>query len=1195
MKPLASAKVAGAIASALISSSAFATSVFINEFHYDNDGGDVDEFIEIVAPEGTDLTDYSVVLYNGNNGAAYLTETLSGTVASLGDGMGSYVINLPTNGIQNGAPDGLALVDSNGQLIQFLSYEGSFTAVGGAADGITSVDIGIEETASTEIGMSLQLTGEGSEYDDFTWHANNQTPGAANQGQTFNFTVTPFINEIHYDNDGGDINELVEIAGSANTDLSGYTLVFYNGNGGSDYATESLSGVIPNLNDSGFGVLAFEKSGIQNGSPDGIALVGPDGTVIQFLSYEGELTATSGAANGLTSIDIGVSETTSTEVGLSLQLGGEGRQYSDFTWNAPASATAGAVNLTQVFGTSSDTDDGDSGSDDDGNDAPGIIPEGMFINEFHYDNDGGDENEFVEIAGPAGADLSTVSLVLYNGNGGTSYKTVTFTGTLPDEGNGYGTAAMLVSGIQNGAPDGLALVVDGDVVEFLSYEGVMTATNGPASGLTSTDILVSETGTALSTQSLQRVGEGNQRCSFIFAGPADASMGSINAGQLFTQEDDAQCSDIDDGSDDNQDDLVIGLCGDSATLISDVQGDSFVTPLNGQRVVIEAAVTAVLDGGSFFVQEEPSDQDSNPLTSEGIAVYAPDVSVSTGQIVRLLGTAEEYYEQTQLSDIEANLACGSNTTLATSMWLPVENALAFEALEGMLISNSQTLYVTQNYNYGEFGELGVAPSRLYQPTQIALPGSDEAFALASANALSQMLIDDTGSGDAVSAYYVPDDGFTADNSARSGMQVSNIEGVLGYAFNWYRVYQTKSPTTVNTNPREATPAISAKDLTIAGFNVLNLFNGDGNGGDFPTARGATTADEYARQLDKIVSALVVINADILGLMEIENDGFGSDSAIAQLVDALNSAMGEGTYAYIDASSVANNNGAVGTDEIVVGILHKPATVSVNEAPRVLYSSNSPSDDEGVLFVDTKNRPSLAQQFIHLASGETFVVNVNHFKSKGSSCGTGDDDYETGQGNCNKTRTRAATAVATWLEAEYPDTPVILLGDLNSYAKEDPITVLNDYGYSDAAATVIGELAYSYTFDGQLGTLDYLMTNALASEWLFDATEWHINADEPAVLDYNTEDNGDLFTNSLLYRASDHDPVIATFTMPSETMAGDWDSDGDIDMIDLQRLSMAIASNQDMDDSFDLNNDGLINIFDVMMLRNMCTNTGCATN
>ena len=186
-------------------------------------------------------------------------------------------------------------------------------------------------------------------------------------------------------------------------------------------------------------------------------------------------------------------------------------------------------------------------------------------------------------------------------------------------------------------------------------------------------------------------------------------------------------------------------------------------------------------------------------------------------------------------------------------------------------------------------------------------------------------------------------------------------------------------------------------------------------------------------------------------------------------------------------------------------------------------------------------------------------------------------------------------MVTWLEAEYPDTPVILLGDLNSYAKEDPITVLNDYGYSDAAATVIGELAYSYTFDGQLGTLDYLMTNTLASEWLFDATEWHINADEPAVLDYNTEDNGDLFTNSLLYRASDHDPVIATFTMPSETMAGDWDSDGDIDMIDLQRLSMAITSNQNMDDSFDLNNDGLINIFDVMMLRNMCTNTGCATN
>jgi predicted extracellular nuclease/cytoskeletal protein CcmA (bactofilin family) len=162
------------------------TPVFINEIHYDNTGTDADEAIEIAGPAGTDLTGWSIVLYNGANGASYDTDALSGTIPNLGSGFGVVVLNYPSNGIQNGAPDGIALVNASNVVIQFLSYEGSFTAVGGPADGMTSIDIGVDQEPAPAVGSSLQLTGTGANYEDFTWtETTANTFGAFNTGQTF--------------------------------------------------------------------------------------------------------------------------------------------------------------------------------------------------------------------------------------------------------------------------------------------------------------------------------------------------------------------------------------------------------------------------------------------------------------------------------------------------------------------------------------------------------------------------------------------------------------------------------------------------------------------------------------------------------------------------------------------------------------------------------------------------------------------------------------------------------------------------------------------------------------------------------------------------------------------------------------------------------------------------------------------------
>lgn len=160
--------------------------------------------------------------------------------------------------------------------------------------------------------------------------------------------VSVWFNEIHYDNNGGDTNELIELAGSANTDLSGWSLVAYNGTNGQSYKTITLNGTIPNqLNQ--LGTIAFNFSGLQNGGSDGVALVNDKNEVVQFISYEGTVTATNGPAQGQTSTDIGVRESNSTQLGYSLQLTGSGREYNDFTWQAPRQSSPGHINNNQGF------------------------------------------------------------------------------------------------------------------------------------------------------------------------------------------------------------------------------------------------------------------------------------------------------------------------------------------------------------------------------------------------------------------------------------------------------------------------------------------------------------------------------------------------------------------------------------------------------------------------------------------------------------------------------------------------------------------------------------------------------------------------------------------------------------------------------------------------------------------------------
>lgn len=975
-------------------------------------------------------------------------------------------------------------------------------------------------------------------------------------------TTLVFINEIHYDNASTDSGEGIEIAGLAGTDLAGVSLVPYNGSNGTSYSITALTGIIPDQ-EGGFGTLWFAISGLQNGAPDGVALVAADGTtVLQFLSYEGAFEATNGPAIGITSTDIGVAETSSTPVGESLQLVGSGFRYEDFTWQDAAASSNAAINSGQSF-----------------------VAPAPFINEIHYDNSGADSDEGVEIAGLAGLDLTGMSLVPYNGSNGTTYSVTALSGVIPNQQGGFGTLWFAISGLQNGAPDGVALVAaDGAVLQFLSYEGEFAATNGPASGISSTDIGMAETSSTPIGQSLQLIGSGVQYSDFAWQSPADGTAGQVNTNQTFGSGGA--------GGDTGGETVELGVCADPATLISAIQGSGSASPVEGDDHVVEAIVSASFANLSgFFIQEEAADMDADSQTSEGLFVYYTGTLPEVGSIVRVLGKVEERFEKTQLSASEAPLVCGSDVVVATSFSLPFANALVPESLEGMLVSASSELVVTDNYSLGRYGEVVLAPERLFVPTNLYVAGSPEAIALAANNALSKITLDDGMNGSNPEPVIYPTGELSAANTLRGGDTVSSLTGVMDFSFNLYRIIPTEAPTFAATNPRTVEPELTQGNLKVASLNVLNLFNGDGQGAGFPTARGASTAAELERQMAKTVAALAAMDADIVGLMEIENDGFTPTSAIAQLTDRLNAAVGAEVYSFVDGG------GVIGTDEIKVALLYKPGKVVTVGSYKILDSSNSITDEQGPLFVDTRNRPAFNQKFALLENGEEIVISVNHLKSKGSSCGAGDDDTTTGQGNCNLTRTRAAEALLAFLAQEYADAPTLIIGDLNSYAQEEPILTVKQAGYTDLANLFQGSGAYSYVFGGEFGYLDHALASASLVDKVVDTVEWHINADEPIVLDYNVESKSAQqqldFYAADAYRMSDHDPVVIALQLDAAVVKGDWDGDGDVDINDIKGLTNAIRKRQTIDMAFDLNNDGVVNILDTREMKLLCTRARCA--
>ena len=382
--------------------------------------------------------------------------------------------------------------------------------------------------------------------------------------------------------------------------------------------------------------------------------------------------------------------------------------------------------------------------------------------------------------------------------------------------------------------------------------------------------------------------------------------------------------------------------------IHEVQGNGAASPLVGTTVAIEGIVVGDFQDGAsgvngdlngFHVQEEDADADADALTSEGIFVYdgsSPAVNVQIGDLVQVEGVVSEFNDLTEITSFSGVTVVSSGNPIPTaaSVALPVNAVSDFEAYEGMLVTFPQALVISEYFNFDRFGEIVLTSERHLTPTAEFEPGSPEAAQAIQDFLLDKITLDDGRTNQNPDPAIHPNGGvFDLTNLFRGGDTVTNVTGVMDYAFGLYRVQPTQGADYVNANPRPVEPDDVGGSLKVASFNVLNYFTTLDDGvndicgpdGD-QECRGADNAEEFTRQRDKIIAALAEIDADVVGLLEIENHP--GDVPTADLVSGLNAAMGAEIYDYI-------STGAVGSDAIRVAVIYKPATVSAVGAFAVL--------------------------------------------------------------------------------------------------------------------------------------------------------------------------------------------------------------------------------------------------------------------
>ncbi|WP_394132990.1 ExeM/NucH family extracellular endonuclease [Shewanella maritima] len=695
------------------------------------------------------------------------------------------------------------------------------------------------------------------------------------------------------------------------------------------------------------------------------------------------------------------------------------------------------------------------------------------------------------------------------------------------------------------------------------------------------------------------------------------------------------------------------VCAD-LKMISEIQGTGSSSPLKGEKVAVQGVVTAFVEipKKGFYLRDIIAD--GNPLTSDGIFVESGNGSSSLiGQTLCLGSEVFESYGQTQLTTESWEvLDSGYTPTTATNIEILDSDGGSFETTleryEGMLVNlpedlnpmleGNQDMRVSRSFsfNYDSYrNNMTLAFMRPnMQPNQHNVAGTPESQAAADQNNDYRLIVESaTKAGNGDIPYY-PDFGVDpAQNYIRINDSVVGMEGVINYSYGDYSLTVTnelKSHNFIHNYPRTDSPDIDETveehhfPIRIASQNLFNYFNSPFGGAQnqFGQSRGADTHDEFIQQKTKLVEAIRALDADVVGLMEMENNGFGLTSAIADLVNEVNVYYNdewannhdkpystENRYVFVgfdhNGNQILDDLDALGSDAIATGIIYRPSKLSIErtrvvtmpqqKAPTIVNDNNEvikDGRDEILESGQNYHRDALVTTFLINQTGKRLTLAVNHFKSKGSTCWEDWQGVEFGdatvwtsdapdldfQGSCSEFRISGAVQLAEELKTVQGDK--IILGDLNAYAQEDPLLVLTEnprnktlvtashtfvgskpqfnssgapvtitetYGYVDIISKVFeqkGKSAWSYSYNDEVGSLDHILISPSLEDRVIDAADWHINAAESNLYDYNMEYKGDY--NNLVnkfyapdhFRSSDHDPALLTLSyLPGEADAG----------------------------------------------------------
>ncbi len=537
-------------------------------------------------------------------------------------------------------------------------------------------------------------------------------------------------------------------------------------------------------------------------------------------------------------------------------------------------------------------------------------------------------------------------------------------------------------------------------------------------------------------------------------------------------------------------------CEADTTPISQVQGSGAQSELTGQRVTVSGIVTLTQTEG-FFVQSAPADSDGDAATSEAlwIANTEPPDPPGQGERVAVAGQVTELPTGSAQHTLTALLdsywtVCGQASQLPLQMVARLDNLEAFENMRLQLPDGWQVadLYPLRNQ------QLRIASEKLYIPTQIVAPGQS-ARRLQARNRQRSVTLDWSGSG------------FSLHSRLRAGDQLRSITGVMDLRPQRPVLLAEQAPAISRAAKVPPVPPLAEGLIRVVSMNVENLFNGNGRGGGFPAPRGAQTRSQYQQQLARLVAAVTVLDPAVLALMELENDGYSADSAIAQLSAELQQASGQ-PWTFIKPAEER-----LGDDEIAVGLLYRTDRVMPLGASATLTARP----------FDGLSRVPLAQRFKAINSKASLIIAVNHFKSKGG-CPRGNarnSDQDDGQGCWNEARIRSATVLSDWLkqlQQDWREPRVLIAGDLNSYRMEQPIRALLRAGWLDVAGEFLEPPLYSYRYFGEIGTLDYIFASAAQMPSVQAAHIWHINSDAAPGEQIAASSTG-------IARFSDHDPVI----------------------------------------------------------------------